>query len=111
LTDVSEVLTACIIALMVASWAMMEAARSSETSIDFYVTVWRNIPEEAIFMATDIDIFTAVRTSDLTYTIQFSCSLPNYIRLSASRKSVKFDLSFVVILARYKHKLKPPYNF
>jgi ABC-type arginine transport system permease subunit len=45
LTDVLEVLSACIIALMVASWAMMEAARSSETSIDFYVTVWRNIPE------------------------------------------------------------------
>jgi hypothetical protein len=28
----------------------MEAASTSETSVNFYQTTWRNNPEEAIFM-------------------------------------------------------------
>jgi hypothetical protein len=35
---------------------MMEAASTSETSVNFSQTAWRNIPEEAIF------ILAAVRT-------------------------------------------------
>jgi hypothetical protein len=41
LTDVSEVLTASIIALM------MEAANTSGTSVNFYRTTWRNLSEES----------------------------------------------------------------
>jgi hypothetical protein len=41
LTDVSEVRTASIIALM------MEAVRISETSANFNVTTWRYIPEDS----------------------------------------------------------------
>jgi hypothetical protein len=40
-TNVSEVLAASIIALM------MEAARTSETSVNFYHTTRRNIPEDS----------------------------------------------------------------
>jgi hypothetical protein len=41
LTDVSEVLTACIITLMT------EAVSTSETSVNFFETKWRNIPEDS----------------------------------------------------------------
>jgi hypothetical protein len=40
-TDVLEVLTASIIALM------MEAVRTSETSVSFYQTTLHNIPEDS----------------------------------------------------------------
>jgi hypothetical protein len=40
-TDVSEVLSASIIALM------MEAASTSETSLYFYQITWRNNPEDS----------------------------------------------------------------
>jgi hypothetical protein len=40
-TDVSEVLTASIIVLMV------EAARTSETLVNFYRTTWRYKPEDS----------------------------------------------------------------
>jgi hypothetical protein len=39
---------------------MMEAARTSETLINFYQTTWRYNPEDAIF------VLTAVRTSNPT---------------------------------------------
>jgi hypothetical protein len=41
LTDVSEVLTAFIIALMI------EAVRTSETTVKFNVTTWRYIPDDS----------------------------------------------------------------
>jgi hypothetical protein len=44
LTDVSEVLTASMIALM------MEAESTSESSVNFYKTTRRNIPETAMFI-------------------------------------------------------------
>jgi hypothetical protein len=40
-TSVSEVLAASIIALI------MEAASTSETSVNFYQTTWHNIPEDS----------------------------------------------------------------
>jgi ABC-type arginine transport system permease subunit len=43
-TDVSEVLTAAIIALM------MVAVSTYETSVNFYETTRRNIPETVIFI-------------------------------------------------------------
>jgi hypothetical protein len=39
---------------------MMEAARTSETLVNFFQTTWRYNPEEAIFVPT------AVRTSNPT---------------------------------------------
>jgi hypothetical protein len=44
-TDVSEVLTASIIRAMIAQ--MMEAASTSERSVEFYETARRNIPEDS----------------------------------------------------------------
>jgi hypothetical protein len=41
-TDISEVLTASIITLM------MEAVSTSEMSVNFYKTTWRNIPEDSL---------------------------------------------------------------
>jgi hypothetical protein len=41
-TDVSKKLTASIIRVMM----MMEAANSSETSVNIYKTTWHNIPED-----------------------------------------------------------------
>jgi hypothetical protein len=43
LTDVSEVLTACFIR------AMMEAVITFETSVSFYETALRSIPEDSLF--------------------------------------------------------------
>jgi hypothetical protein len=45
LTDVSEVHTVFIIALM------MEAVRTSETSVNFNVTTWRVVPEDSTLHA------------------------------------------------------------
>jgi hypothetical protein len=42
LTDVEEVLIASIIRAM-----MMEAVGISETSVNFYESTWRNIPEDS----------------------------------------------------------------
>jgi hypothetical protein len=47
-TDVSEVLTASIIRAI-----MMEAASTYETSVNFYQTTRRNIPEDGHFQVTD----------------------------------------------------------
>jgi hypothetical protein len=43
LTDVSKVLAASIIKVMIV--LMMEAASTSEMSVNFYQTTWRNNPE------------------------------------------------------------------
>jgi hypothetical protein len=51
LTDVSEVLTAAIIALM------MEAVSTSEKSVNFYETTRRNIPEEIFISRGSHKIF------------------------------------------------------
>jgi hypothetical protein len=42
LADISGVVTASIIRAL-----MMETASTSETSVNFYQTIWRNIPEES----------------------------------------------------------------
>jgi hypothetical protein len=42
LTNISEVLTASIIRAM-----MMETVSTSKTSVNFYQTTWRNIPEDS----------------------------------------------------------------
>jgi hypothetical protein len=60
LTDVSEVLTASII-------RAMSAVRTSDTSVNFYQTERRDVPEDIFILAT-------VRASDLTELILFiSC--------------------------------------
>jgi hypothetical protein len=46
MTDVSEALTASIIRTIA---PMMEGIRTSETSVNFYPTTWRNIPEDSHF--------------------------------------------------------------
>jgi hypothetical protein len=60
------VLAVSIIALMI------EAASTSETSVNFYQTMRRNNPEEDIF------IFAAVRTSNLTKLCMFPAIYRNY---------------------------------
>jgi len=47
LTDVSEVRTASIIRAMIIIALMMEAVRTSETSVNFNVTTRRYIPEDS----------------------------------------------------------------
>jgi hypothetical protein len=42
LTDFSEVLAASVIIAL-----MMKAASATETSVNFYQTAWRNIPEDS----------------------------------------------------------------
>jgi hypothetical protein len=60
---VSEVLAASIIALM------MEAARTSETLVNFYQTTWRYNPEDSHLHITDLQrgyyTFTYIHTTDL----------------------------------------------
>jgi hypothetical protein len=52
LTDVSAVLTACIIRAMIA--LMIEAVRTSETSVNFNVTTRRYIPEDSKLLILDL---------------------------------------------------------
>jgi hypothetical protein len=47
-TDVSEVHALCIISVIITP--TMVAASTSETSITFYRTIWRNIPEDVFIL-------------------------------------------------------------
>jgi hypothetical protein len=54
--DVSKVLTAFIIIAV-----MTETASTSETSVNFYHTSWRNIPEDSNFQRGNrVNIFTRI---------------------------------------------------
>jgi hypothetical protein len=65
LTDLSEVSTASIIRAM-----MMEAVRTSETSVNFNVTTWRYIPEDSK-LPTEARLYTC-KTIDILHVINFS---------------------------------------